>query len=100
MSSQHTRRIPADPVAAAVRGVLSYMCGTGEGALKKLVLCDEQHYHIEDQDVETLKRVSPGLARLVHESEHNAATHFVCGNCGQICPIKLRKLHECRPKEQ
>ena len=65
--------------------------------MKKLVLCDEQAYYIEDEDFETLKVVSPGLARLVRETDHAAATHFVCGQCGQVCPVKLHRLHECGP---
>jgi len=63
--------------------------------MKKLVLCDQQAYHIEDADFETLKRMTPGLARLVREADHGEATHFVCGRCGQICPVKLRRLHQC-----
>jgi len=63
--------------------------------VKKLLLCDEQAYYIGDDDFETLKAISPGLARLVRETERRTATHFVCGQCGQICPVKLRELHEC-----
>ena len=65
--------------------------------MKKLVLCDEQAYCIEDKDFETLKMISPGLARLVRETDRLRATHFVCGQCGQVCPVKLRSLHECGP---
>ncbi|MGC8863787.1 MAG: hypothetical protein ACP5R5_13580 [Armatimonadota bacterium] len=63
--------------------------------MKKLVLCDLQTYYIEDEDLETLKAISPGLARLVRDTDCTEATHFVCKLCGQISPVKLRKLHEC-----
>ena len=82
-------------VAAAGGGMLSYRCRTRCRVLKKLVLCDEQAYYIGDEDFETLKRISPGLARLGRETDRTRGTHFVCGQCGQICPVKLRELHDC-----
>ena len=63
--------------------------------MKKLALCDGQAYYIEDVDLEVLKRVTPGLARLVREADRAAATHFVCQQCGQVCPVELRELHDC-----
>ncbi|MCE5198270.1 MAG: hypothetical protein ABFD54_13420 [Armatimonadota bacterium] len=64
--------------------------------MKKIVMCDEHAYHITDEDYETLKAVSPGYARLVEESESPEPSHFVCGLCGQVAPLKLRELHNCR----
>ncbi len=63
--------------------------------MKKLVLCDQQAYYIENEDFEALRTISPGLARLVREADHELATHFVCAGCGQVCPLKLRELHDC-----
>lgn len=65
--------------------------------MKRVVLCDNHCYHISDEDGEILKAISPGLARLVRESDNPEATHFVCERCGQVPPIKLRKLHKCQP---
>ncbi len=64
--------------------------------VKELVLRDRQSYRISERDFKVLKRLSPGLARLVRDSDCNMATHFVCKNCGQISPIKLRELHQCQ----
>lgn len=64
-------------------------------SVKRVVLCDNHCYHITDEDYHILKRVSPGYARLAKESDDEPATHFVCESCGQIAPIKLRKLHDC-----
>jgi len=64
--------------------------------MKELVLCDKQVYYIAESDYEILRRLSPGLARMVRDSDSTSATHFVCEHCGQICPLKLRKLHVCR----
>ena len=64
--------------------------------MKRVVLCDNHYYHISDDDYEVLKRVSPGYARLAQDSEGDALTHFVCELCGQIAPLKLREVHDCR----
>ena len=63
--------------------------------MKKIILCDEQCYYINDDDAEKLSRISPGLARLVRDADSHTATHFVCELCGQICPVELRELHDC-----
>ena len=76
--------------------MLSYRCETRAPLLKKLTLCDEQCYYIEDEDAEKLSRISPGLSRLVRDAGNHTATHFVCESCGQICPVKLQDLHDCR----
>ena len=63
--------------------------------MKKILLCDDSAYYVTDEDVDKLKRLAPGLARLVRECEDRAVTHFVCELCGQIAPLKLRGLHKC-----
>jgi len=63
--------------------------------MKQIIMCDGVAYHITDGDFEKLKEVSPGIARLVKESESPEPTHFVCGICGQFPPLALRKLHNC-----
>ena len=67
--------------------------------VKRLVLCDSHCYHISDEDYEILKRISPGYARLVRDSDNKEATHFVCEHCGQVAPVKLRNLHQCKKPE-
>lgn|GEM_PF-2127662 len=64
--------------------------------VKQLVLCDQHCYYISDEDHEVLKRVAPGYARLAKDGDGQAVTHFVCAKCGQIAPIKLQKIHDCR----
>lgn len=64
--------------------------------MKRVMLCDNHCYHITDEDFEVLKRVSPGYARLVKDSDAKSPTHFVCEHCGQMPPVKLRKLHNCQ----
>lgn len=59
------------------------------------MLCDNYCYLITDEDFEALRRVSPGYARLAKESDSDAPTHFVCEHCGQMPPLKLKKLHDC-----
>jgi len=51
---------------------------------------------ISEEDFEVLKRVSPGYARLAKDSDGEKPTHFVCEHCGQMPPLKLRELHDCR----
>jgi len=63
--------------------------------MKKILLCDDNGYYVADEDVDKLRRLAPGLVRLVRECEDRAATHFVCELCGQIAPVKLRGLHKC-----
>lgn len=65
------------------------------GIVKTVVLCDNHCYHISDEDYETLKRVAPGYARLAKDGDGQAVTHFVCAQCGQIAPLKLKKVHDC-----
>lgn len=60
------------------------------------MLCDNHCYVISEEDFEVLKRVSPGYARLAKESDGDTPTHFVCEYCGQMPPLKLRELHDCR----
>lgn len=64
--------------------------------MKKLVLCDKHAYYISDEDYEILKRVAPGYARLAKDAADHVITHFVCAECGQIAPLRLKKLHDCR----
>jgi hypothetical protein len=63
--------------------------------LKKLIMCDEHAQHITDEDYEKLKVMSPGCARLAKDSDSTEPTHFVCGRCGQVAPLKLRGMHKC-----
>jgi hypothetical protein len=64
--------------------------------VKRIVLCDNHCYHISDEDYEILRLVSPGYARLAKDGDGQAVTHFVCQTCGQIAPLKLREVHDCR----
>ena len=64
--------------------------------VKTVVLCDNHAYHISDEDYDTLKLVAPGYARLAKDGDDQAVTHFVCAQCGQIAPLKLRKVHDCQ----
>jgi hypothetical protein len=64
--------------------------------LKKVVLCDNESYYITDEDSRDLQKISPGLARLVRDCGCKSPTHFVCPLCGQIAPLRLRRLHCCR----
>lgn len=66
--------------------------------MKKLLMCDDYAHHITDEDYEKLKAVSPGYARLAKESDSDAPTHFVCEVCGQVPPLRLRELHDCRTR--
>lgn len=66
------------------------------GTVKRVVLCDNHAYYISDEDYEILKRAAPGYARLAKDADGQAVTHFVCAKCGQIAPLKLRKIHDCR----
>ena len=68
--------------------------------MKKILLCDGYAYVIEDDDFGKLQRSMPAFARLVRDTDCEAATHFVCEACGQIPPIKLRALHKCRRENQ
>lgn len=63
--------------------------------IKRIELCDDGAYYVTESDVETLRRLAPGLARLVKDCRQLRATHFVCADCGQIAPVKLRGLHKC-----
>lgn len=63
--------------------------------MKTLELCDDTCYYIDEQDYSTLRRISPGLARLAKDTDGHTATHFVCEICGQICPLTLQELHDC-----
>lgn len=67
--------------------------------MKKIVICNKFHKHITDEDFVVLKLISPGLARNVKVSDYNSPTHFVCGKCGQVAPIKIKALHECQSVE-
>lgn len=66
--------------------------------MKALPICDDTCYYIGDSDYEALKRISPGLARLIKDADGHTATHFVCETCGQICPLALQELHDCTNK--
>lgn len=68
--------------------------------MKKVVMCDDHAYHIEDEDFERLKQVSPAFARVVRDSDRDTATHFVCEACGQISPVKLRGVHRCGTRDE
>jgi len=59
-------------------------------------MCDNYLCHISDEDHEVLKRVAPGYARLAKDGDGEAVTHFVCPQCGQIAPLKLRRIHDCQ----
>ena len=63
--------------------------------MKKIILCDNIAQHITEEDFEMLKFLSPGTARLVSESDNKKPTHFVCPKCGQVAPVRLKKLHCC-----
>lgn len=68
-----------------------------EPSLKKVALCDDYCFFITEADAEVLRRLSPGLFRLVKDCDAQSATHFVCEACGQLSPVKLRHLHKCSP---
>lgn len=63
------------------------------------MLCDSHCYVMTEQDFEVLARVSPGYARLARDCDGGKPTHFVCEHCGQIPPLKLRPLHNCRNQQ-
>ena len=64
--------------------------------MKQIILCDGAAYHITEEDFEQLKEISPGIARLVRDSDEPQPTHFVCPKCGQFPPLALREVHDCQ----